>query len=136
MTLLLDEGVPGRHFFLQVEVDANPGSGLNDPDNNVKGLKLNPTYSASSSRIVFPCDCGLVKNIPSHRVGDKDQGVAEKDQVAECLKEVIHEPLFEKATFLTANPIASCDKESDPVVDSLQVELQGQSRRPPGGSQS
>ena len=42
----------------------------------------------------FPCDRGLVDSIHGHFVGDKDQGVSERDHVADCLKGVIREPLF------------------------------------------
>ena len=61
--------------------------------------------------------------------------MSERDHVTDCLKGVIHEPLFEKAIFQTANPNDSCDEGNNPVVDSLQVELQGLAGRPPGESQ-
>ena len=38
--------------------------------------------------------------------------------------------------FQIANPIDSYDEGSNPVVDSLQVELQVQAGRPPGANQS
>ena len=137
-TQLLNGGVPGRQFVLQGEADANTGTALNDPNNNVKGSEVNsnsegPEVQVESS---FPCDRGQVNSIYGHSVGDKDQGVVERDHVTNCLKGVIHEPLFEKMIFQTANPIHSYDEGSDPVVDSLQVELRGQVGRPPGESQS
>ena len=120
-----DQGVPGRHSVFRFKVDANPVAAWNDSDNNVKGSKSNPTYEVPEVQVesYFPCDRGLVDSIHGHLVGDKDGGVAKMDHVAGYLKGVIHEPLFEKAILQTVNPIDSYDEGSDPVVDSLQVEL-------------
>ena len=48
----------------------------------------------------------------------------------------MHEPFIEKEIFQVMSPIDSYVEGSDPVADSIQIELRRSRGRPTGGSQS
>ena len=135
VTQLLSEGLAGHLSVTQVQVRDNPGASWIDPDNDVKGSKVNPRDEVPQAQVVsnVACDCVLAV---SDLFGDEAQRVDNQDHAAGCLKGVINEPLFEKEAFQTVITIDSSDQASDLVADPLQSELQRNSGRPPGWSKS
>ena len=119
----------------QVQKCDNPGASWIDPDNDVKGSKVNPRDEFLQAQVVLNLECDRVL-AGWDLIGDEAQRVDRNDHVAGYLKGVIHEPLFEKEVLQTVNSIDSYDEGSDLVADSLQSELRRNLGRPPGGSQS
>ena len=93
-----------------------------DPDDDMKGSKVNPRDEVPQAQVVsnVACDCVLAV---SDIFGDEAQRVDNQDHVPGCLKGVIEEAFLDKEVFQNVIPIDSFDEAGDLVAGSIQSEL-------------